>query len=67
MSEKIPVKNNSGLVRDPSTKALLSIDVNAVKIYEERRKKIQSDKDRLNKLENELVELRQLIEEIRKK
>jgi hypothetical protein len=67
MSEKIPVKNNSGLVRDKSTGAILSVDRDAIRIYENRRKKIESDRERLNKLENELAELRLLIEEIRKK
>lgn len=67
MKDKIPVKDNSGLVRDTSSGAILSIDKKALRVYEERRRKIQSDKDRLNKLENEMAELRSIIEELRKK
>ena len=67
MIDKIPVKDNTGLVRDVSSGAVLSIDVEAVRIYEERKRKILSDRQRLNKLESELAELRSIIEELRKK
>ena len=67
MTDKIPVKDNTGLVRDVSSGAVLSIDVEAVRIYEERKRKILSDRQRLNKLETELAELRSIIEELRKK
>ena len=67
MKDKVPVKNNSGFVRDMKTGAILSVDTEAVRIYEDRKKKINSDKDRLNKLETEIAELRQIIEELRKK
>lgn len=67
MIDKIPVKDNTGLVRDVSSGAVLSIDVEAVRIYEERKRKILSDRQRLNKLETELAELRSIIEELRKK
>ena len=67
MTDKIPVKDNSGLVRDASTKAILSVDAESVRVYENRRRKILSDRQRLNNLENELAELRSIIEELRKK
>ena len=67
MMDKIPVKNNSGLVRDVSTGAILSTDKDAIRVYEERRKKILSDRQRLNNLEIELSEIRSIIEELRKK
>lgn len=67
MTDKIPVKDNTGLVRDVSSGAVLSIDVDAVRVYEERKRKILSDRQRLNKLESELAELRSIIEELRKK
>ena len=67
MKDRIPVKDNSGLVRDTSSRAILSIDADAVRIYEERKRKILSDRQRLNKLENDLIELRSIIEELRKK
>ena len=63
---KIPVKNNR-MVRDTASGAVLSVDMDAIKTYEERRRKIQSDKDRLNRLEIEVSELRTFIEELRNK
>jgi hypothetical protein len=63
---KIPVKNNA-MVRDTSTGAVLSVDVDAVKKYEEQRKKALSERERLNRLETEVLELRAIIEELRKK
>ena len=63
---KIPVKD-AKLVRDSTSRAVLSTDREAVVAYEERVKKIQSDRDRLNRLETEMSVLRALIEELRKK
>jgi len=67
MKDKIPVKDENGLVRDVSSKAILSVDKQAIRLYEERRRKIETDKNRLNRLEAEMAELRQVIEELRKK
>lgn len=67
MIDKIPVKDNSGLVRDISTGAILSVDSDSVRVYEERRRKILTDRQRLNNLETEVAELRTIIEELRKK
>lgn len=63
---KIPVKNNR-MVRDTATGAVLSVDAEAVRVYEERRKKAESEKERLNRLESEVSELRAIIDELRKK
>lgn len=63
---KVPVKN-APMVRDMRTNAVLSVDVEAIKEYEERRNKIQSERERLNRLETEVSELRAIIEELRKK
>jgi hypothetical protein len=63
---KIPVKD-AKMVRDSTSRAVLSTDREAVVAYEERVKKIQSDRDRLNRLETEMSVLRALIEELRKK
>lgn len=67
MISKIPVKDNTGLVRDASTGAILSVDSDSVRVYEERRRKILTDRQRLNNLETEVAELRTIIEELRKK
>lgn len=63
---RVPVKNNK-MVRDTKTNAILSVDMDAIKAYEDRIRKIQAEKDRLNRLELEVSELRAIIEELRKK
>ena len=63
---KIPVKN-AAMVRDTQNGAILSVDADAVKEYEERRRKVVSERERLNRLETEVSELRAIIEELRKK
>jgi hypothetical protein len=63
---KIPVKNNH-MVRDTASGAVLSVDMEAVRVYEERRNKVLSERQRLNKLETEVSELRAIIEELRNK
>lgn len=63
---KIPVKD-AKMVRDSTSRAVLSTDREAVIAYEERVKRLQSDRDRLNKLETEMADLKALIEELRKK
>lgn len=63
---RVPVKNNK-MVRDTKTNAILSVDMDAIKAYEDRIRKIQVEKDRLNRLELEVSELRAIIEELRNK
>lgn len=63
---RIPVKD-AKLVRDSNTRAVLSTDKDAVLAYRERKRKLESNQERLNKLESELIELRSIIEELRKK
>ena len=63
---RVPVKNNK-MVRDTKTNAILSVDTDAIRAYEDRIRKIQAEKDRLNRLELEISELRAIIEELRKK
>lgn len=63
---RVPVKNNK-MVRDTKTNAILSVDTDAIKAYEDRIRKIQAEKDRLNRLELEVSELRAIIEELRNK
>lgn len=63
---RVPVKNNK-MVRDTKTNAVLSVDLDAIKTYENRIRKIQAEKDRLNRLELEVSELRAIIEELRNK
>ena len=60
---KIPVKNEK-LVRDTRTGALLSIDRDSVRAYERRKREAEAQKDRINKLEHELSELKGLISKL---
>ena len=61
--EKIPVQNEK-MVRDTRTGALLSTDRDSVKAYERRRREAQAQKDRINRLEHELSELKEIISKL---
>jgi len=61
--EKIPVQNEK-MVRDTRTGALLSTDRDSVKAYERRRREAQAQKDRINRLEHELSELKGIISKL---
>jgi cell shape-determining protein MreC len=51
-------------VRDTRTGALLSTDRDSVKAYERRRREAQAQKDRINRLEHELSELKALMSKL---
>ena len=57
---KIPVQNEK-MVRDTKSGALLSVDMDAVRAYERRKREVQAQKDRINRLENEVSELKALV------
>lgn len=63
MSDKIPVENER-LVRDLQSKALLSTDREAVIAYERRKREVKAQKDRINRLEQEVTELKQLLSQL---
>lgn len=63
MSDKIPVKNER-MVRDSYSKALLSTDLEAVAAYERKKREIKAQKDRINRLEQEVNELKQLLSQL---
>ena len=60
-SSLIPVEGNSNLSRDPKTGAILNTNRSEYEKYIAQRETIQSDKDRLNKLESEISEIKQLL------
>jgi hypothetical protein len=62
-SGKIPVENEK-MVRDVRTKALLSTDKDAVRAYEKRRQELKTQKERINRLEQELADLKTIIAEL---
>jgi uncharacterized protein YceH (UPF0502 family) len=63
MTDRIPVKNER-MVRDRHSHALLSTDHDAVAAYEKRRREAKAQKDRINRLEQEVNELKQLLSQL---
>lgn len=63
MSQRIRVQNEN-MVRDPRTSALLSTDKDAIKAYERRKQELQSQKDRLNRLERDVATLKDLVSQL---
>ena len=60
-SSLIPVEGNSNLKRDPKTGAIVNTDRSEYEKYIAQREAKQSDKERLNKLESEISEIKQLL------
>jgi hypothetical protein len=63
MTDKIPVQNEK-LVRDMRSGALLSTDKDSIKAYERRKQEAKAQKDRINRLEHELSELKALMSKL---
>lgn len=63
MTDKLPVQNER-MVRDCHSKALLSTDREAVLAYEKRKRETKAQKDRINRLEQEVTELKQLLSQL---
>ena len=61
--DKIPVINEK-LMRDSKSGALLSTDRDAVIAYERKKREAASQKDRINKLEQELSELKDMVSKL---
>lgn len=61
--DKIPVKNEK-MVRDTKSKALLSTDRDAIRAYEKRREEVKAQKERINRLEQELADLKAIISDL---
>tara|TARA_B100000131_G_scaffold226168_1_gene217763 strand:- start:418 stop:639 length:222 start_codon:yes stop_codon:yes gene_type:complete len=57
----IPVEGNSNLARDPKTGAIVNTDRSEYEKYIAQRDAKQLDKDRLDKMESELSEIKQLL------
>lgn len=60
MTHKIPVQNEK-MVRDMHSGALLSTDSDSIKAYERRKQEAKAQKDRINRLEHELSELKSIV------
>lgn len=60
-SSLIPVEGNSNLSRDPKTGAILNTNRSEYEKYIAQREAKELDKERLNKLESEISEIKQLL------
>ena len=60
-SSLIPVEGNSNLSRDPKTGAIVNTDRSEYEKYVAQREVKELDKERLNKLESEISEIKQLL------
>ena len=60
-SSLIPVEGNPNLSRDPKTGAILNTNRSEYEKYIAQREARQSDKERLNKLESEISEIKELL------
>lgn len=63
MIERIPVKDEK-MVRDTFSHAILSTDHDAVAAYERKKRETKAQKDRINRLEQEVTELKQLLSQL---
>ena len=63
MPNRIKVKNER-LVRDTKTCAILSTDHDSIKAYERRKHEQLAQKERINKLEQELFDLKSLVSKL---
>ena len=60
-SRLILLEGNKNLKRDPKTGAILNTDRSEYEKYIAQREARQSDKERLNKLESEISEIKELL------
>ena len=60
-SSLIPVEGNLNLSRDPKTGAIVNTDRSEYEKYVAQREAKELDKERLNKLESEISEIKQLL------
>lgn len=60
----IKVENDKSLVRDSSTGAILNTDREALVAYRRRKNLIKSQEDRINKLETDLSDIKNLLNTI---
>lgn len=62
-SHNIPVKDQP-LARDPHSKAILSTDRQGLEAYKKERARVQSEQERINNIENKLLNQEKSLENI---
>ena len=65
MSNLIPVKGNSDLVRDPNTDQIINTNRNAYQQYVNRREKRKIEKEKYLTVEEDLANLKDELSEIK--
>ena len=65
MSNLIPVKGNSDLVRDPNTDQIINTNRNAYQQYVNRREKRKLEKEKSLNIEEDLANLKSEMNEIK--
>ena len=65
MSNYIPVEGNSDLVRDPKTDSIINTNTNAYEQYISQRKKRKLEKEKSLNIEEDLVNLKNEMNEIK--
>lgn len=58
----VPVEGSPGLVRDKATGAIINTDKSGLQAAKARKLAQKQDKERLNKLENDVSEIKRLLE-----
>lgn len=61
----IPVKDNKGLFRDMNTNSIVNTDTNQYQSYISNREKLSSDKERIDRLENQLTDVKSDLNDIK--
>lgn len=61
----IPVKDNKGLFRDVNTNSIVNTDTNQYQSYISNREKLSSDKERIDRLENQLTDVKSDLNDIK--
>ena len=59
-----PVKNQPDLVKDPRSGAVININKREMELARHRKKVRANEKERVNKIESELIEIKNLLEKL---
>lgn len=60
----VPVEGSPGLVRDKATGAIINTDKSGLQAAKARKLAQKQDKERLNKLENDVSDIKRLLEKL---
>lgn len=61
----IPVENQKGLYRDTKTNAIINMDKTEYESYIKRRDSIKNEKNRVDKIEDDIASVKQDLNEIK--